>query len=369
MLKKILLFLLIVTMLSLASCKVVEVIDHGTTAPDKTTAPEETTAPQKEYIFPDYEQLNPSAYVTVGEVDFDPIAKLVFEGAPYEIAKTFYGDMKNFPVAEDINRPAKSSDCVKIDYCGKLNGEAFQGGTATGVILFLSDYDNGYIPGFTEGIIGHSVGETFDVDVTFPENYHATDLAGKAVVFTMTLHNICDLKLTDKQVAEFMSNNYETYDAWLKDVQLAITEELFADAVLKATTTNAPLPADAYLYYYEQTVDYYHLLAEYYGVAYDWLMSYYGLNDMIIMQRAINQATYNMALLILMEQKDLSWTEEEFAQKHEELVTKYLETNKDSNREDAIEYADGQANQIKIQLAEEKVLIWSFGMIFPSENE
>ena len=235
--------------------------------------------------------------------------------------------------------------------------------------MFISDYKNGYIPGFTEGIIGHSVGETFDVDVTFPENYHATDLAGKAVVFTMTLHSIYDLSLTDEEVEKFEGNDYKTYDEWLRVEQLAITKELFADAVLKATKTNAALPAETYLYYYQQTMDYYHLLAYYYGMDFNMLMSYYGLNELTIMQQAIYQATYNMALFILMEQKELSWTDEEFAQKHETLVTKYLETNKDAPREEAVAYADEMKNQILIELAEEKVLIWSFGVIFPAENE
>ncbi len=462
MLKKILIFVLVAAMLLLASCDVVDVIDHGKTTPVETTNPNETTGPQTEYtpwgvwysydasaaieltqggdkvklyslqtgyyeyfqmveadcIFdgdatftatveddqkltftfdkykdtltfendtftrmeksptehpeydlPDYAQLDSSFYITVEEIDFAPISKLVFEGAPYNIASAFYSDMRNFPVAENIGRPAQSGDCVKIDYCGKLDGVAFSGGTANGVSLFISDYKNGYIPGFTEGIIGHNVGETFDVDVTFPENYHATDLAGKAVVFTMTLHCIYDLSLTDEKVEKFEGNSYKTYDEWLKVEQLAITKELFSDAILKATTTKTPIPSEAYLYYYQQTMDYYHLVAYYYGVDFSWLMNYYGLNEMIIMQQALNQATYNMALLLLMEQKELSWTDEEFATKHEGYVTKYLESNKDAPREEAVAYADTMKNQIELDLAEEKALIWSFGMIFPSDKE
>lgn len=369
MLKRILTFTLVVAILALSSCRVVEVIDHGTTAPQETTAPEVTTAPEKDYVLPDYEKLNPSSYVSVGEIDFEPIAKLVFEGAPYNIALSFYGDMKKFPALEDVTRPAQSGDCVKIDYCGKLNGVAFSGGTATNVALFISDYKNGYIPGFTEGIIGHAVGETFDVDVTFPENYHAADLAGKAVVFTMTLHNIYDMSLTDEQVAQFQGNMYQTYAEWLVDEELAITEELLFEALLKATTTNTPLPAETYLYYYEQTVDYYQLVANYYGIPYNTLLSYYGLSETIILQQSLNQATYNMALLVLMEQNELSWTDEEFTQKYDSLVTKYLESNKDAPHEDAVKYADGMKNQIALDLAEEKVLIWSFGMIFPSDEE
>ena len=111
------------------------------------------------------------------------------------------------------------------------------------------------------------------------------------------------------------------------------------------------------------------MVAYYYGMDVDVLMNYYGLNEMTVMQQSINQATYNMALLVLMEQNELSWTEEEFTAKYEEYVTKYLESNKDASQEDAKAYADGMKNQIELDLAEEKVLIWSFGMIFPSDAE
>ena len=135
------------------------------------------------------------------------------------------------------------------------------------------------------------------------------------------------------------------------------------------TTTKDPMPSNAYLYYYQQIMDYYHLVAYYYGIDVDVLMSYYGLNEMTVMQEALNLAKYNMVLFVLMEQNELSWTEEEFTEKYEEYVAKYLESNKDASQEDAKAYADGMKNQIELDLAEEKVLIWSFGMIFPSDAE
>lgn len=336
---------------------------------DTFTRMEKAPTEHPEYDHPNYANFDSSSYITLGDIDFASIASLVFEGAPYNVALDYYGEIKKFPAALNIARPAQSGDCVKIDYCGKLDGVAFQGGTATDVSLFISDYKNGYIPGFTDGIIGHSVGETFDVNVTFPENYHATELAGKAVVFTMTLHVIYDLSLTDEEVEKFEGNDYKTYAEWVEVEELAITKELFSNAVLRATTQNTPLPSEAYLYYYQQTMDYYHMLAYYYGVDFAWLLNYYGMNEMTIMQKALNQATYNMALFILMEQEELSWTEEEFAQKHETLVTKYLENYKDAPREEAVAYADAMKNQIELELAEEKVLVWSFSMIFPSENK
>ena len=328
-------------------------------------------APEKhpEFSLPNFKELNASSYITVGDIDFDPIAKLVFEGAPYNIAMTYYGSMKQFPKAAGDTLIAQSGYVVNIDYMGMLDGVAFDGGTAAGVTLFISDYQNGYIPGFTDGIIGHAIGETFDVPVTFPENYGATDLAGKAVIFQMTLNYICDMTLTDEMVAEYKDNAYQTYQEWLEDEQLAVTTELLADAVLSATTTNVSLPSDLYLYYYQQALDYYHLLAYYYGIDFSWLMSYYGLTETAIMQQAMNQATYNAALFVLMEQHELSWTDEEYTQKYNALITDYLEVNKDASTKDAVAYADGMKNHIELDLAEEKVLIWSFGMIFPSQNQ
>ena len=192
---------------------------------EKTTYLPKDVAPQKhpEYARPDYATLDPSSHVTVGDIDFSSLAPTVLEGIAYDIALQVYGEIATFPKIENPTRPAQSGDCVNINYVGKLDGVAFTGGTASNVPLFISDYKNGYIPGFTEGIIGHSVGETFDVNVTFPENYGATDLAGKAVVFTMTLNSIYDLTLTDKTVEEYKDNDYKTYEEWLNS-----HEQLFA---------------------------------------------------------------------------------------------------------------------------------------------
>lgn len=85
---------------------------------------------------------------------------------------------------------AKDGDLVNIDYVGYLNGEAFAGGNTNGNGADLRLGSHTYIDGFEEGIVGHKVGETFDLNLTFPENYHSADLAGKDVVFTTTLNGI-----------------------------------------------------------------------------------------------------------------------------------------------------------------------------------
>ena len=99
---------------------------------------------------------------------------------------------------------------VNIDYVGKKDDVAFDGGTAQGQELDIAN--SGYIPGFAESIVGMKVGETKDCPMTFPEDYHSEDLAGADVVFTITV-NECwenvDSELNDEFAA---ANGYENVD-------------------------------------------------------------------------------------------------------------------------------------------------------------
>lgn len=91
-------------------------------------------------------------------------------------------------VVSSNGQTAKMGDTVIIDYVGKMDGKAFDGGTAENQTLTLGS--GTYIDGFEDQIVGHRVGETFDINVTFPDDYAASDLAGKDAVFTITLDAI-----------------------------------------------------------------------------------------------------------------------------------------------------------------------------------
>jgi len=89
---------------------------------------------------------------------------------------------------KDVTRAAKSGDETMIDFIGKKDDVAFDGGTGNDYALTLGS--NSFIPGFEDAIIGHTPGETFDIDLKFPSDYHVDDLKGAAVVFTTTLKSI-----------------------------------------------------------------------------------------------------------------------------------------------------------------------------------
>ncbi len=82
---------------------------------------------------------------------------------------------------------AENGDVVKIDFVGKMDGTAFNGGAAQGQLVELGA--GGFIPGFEEGIVGMKAGETKNVNVTFPTNYYE-ELAGKEAVFEITVQKV-----------------------------------------------------------------------------------------------------------------------------------------------------------------------------------
>jgi len=89
-----------------------------------------------------------------------------------------------------VKRAAKDGDEVVIDFTGKKDGKEFEGGKAHDYTLALGSHS--FIPGFEEGIVGHEVGDKFDLDLTFPKDYHAKELAGQKVVFEVLLKQVSE---------------------------------------------------------------------------------------------------------------------------------------------------------------------------------
>ncbi len=128
---------------------------------------------------------------------------------------------RNAREIEITDRAAEMGDIAVIDYEGFVDGVAFDGGKDEGHKLKLGSGQ--FIPGFEEGVVGKNVGETFDVPVTFPEEYHADELAGKEAVFKVTLHSIIfeELPELDDDFAIEVSS-FDTFAEYRADVQAKI---------------------------------------------------------------------------------------------------------------------------------------------------
>ncbi len=92
-----------------------------------------------------------------------------------------------------VSRPAQLGDVATLDYAGTIDGVAFEGGTATGATLELAE--GRFVPGFVGGIVGMSPGESNNVELRFPDEYAASDVAGKQAVFAVTLHDLKEFEL------------------------------------------------------------------------------------------------------------------------------------------------------------------------------
>lgn len=128
-------------------------------------------------------------------------------------------------------RAAENGDIAVIDFDGYVDDKQFDGGKAENYELTLGAGQ--FIPGFEDQIVGHSTGEDFDVNVTFPEDYHAEELKGKAAVFKIKLHELKTKELPEvddefvKDVSEF-----DTLEEYKKDIEKKLLErrEKAADA-------------------------------------------------------------------------------------------------------------------------------------------
>lgn len=101
----------------------------------------------------------------------------------------------NYVEKAEVKRAAKNGDEVLIDFVGKKDDVAFDGGSAKNYALKLGDGQ--FIPGFEDGVVGHKAGDSFDLDLALPDDYHAKDLAGAKVVFSVTLNTVNELKLPE----------------------------------------------------------------------------------------------------------------------------------------------------------------------------
>lgn len=165
------------------------------------------------------------------EVELGDYSNLEAEVNKYEVSED---DIKrvidreldqNSRIISVEDRAVKDGDIVNIDFVGKLDGEEFPGGDAEGYELVIGS--GAFIPGFEEQIIGKEIGQEFDVDVVFPEEYHDENLSGKNVIFEVKLNGIQEKELPElddefvKDISEF-----DTLEEYKNNVKMDLEEEL-----------------------------------------------------------------------------------------------------------------------------------------------
>jgi trigger factor len=142
-------------------------------------------------------------------------------------------------------------DVVNIDYIGKKDGVAFEGGTAQGYDLTIGS--GTFIPGFEEGLIGAKVGTIVTLPLTFPKEYHSKELAGAKVEFTVKI-NYTDKKIAQEPKEYFEKLNYKTLEDYLENVKERAIEEAIINKALEICKVEKYSEKDMdilYDYYYK----------------------------------------------------------------------------------------------------------------------
>lgn len=218
---------------------------------------------------------------------------------------------ENAEKVEITDRAAKDGDTVNIDFVGKLDGEAFDGGSATGYDLVLGS--DSFIDGFEDGIVGKNVGDKFDLNVTFPSEYkNNPDLAGKAVVFEITLNKITETvypELTDAFIAENTAcKTIEEYKSEMRaELEKSAHEERVlykstyaAEALLDASKLGDERPDGLYDSYYNDFYGFYADYAEESGVDLETFLAYLGMTEETLKEYSKEYASYNEELSIVL---------------------------------------------------------------------
>ena len=131
---------------------------------------------------------------------------------------------RNSRMIDVTDRAAQTDDIANIDYEGSVDGVPFDGGKAEGHDLKLGSGQ--FIPGFEDQIVGHAIGDAFDVNVTFPTEYHAEELAGKAAVFKVKLNalKVNELPELDDEFVRDVSE-FDTLDEYKADIKAKLEEK------------------------------------------------------------------------------------------------------------------------------------------------
>ncbi len=179
--------------------------ENGLTAVDKPTLDIEKIGKDEGVVFTAVVQLKPT--VKLGAYKGIEVEQPTYTVEDADVNAEIEKEREKNARFVDVERAVENGDRVVIDYSGSVDSVQFDGGTAEEQTLVIGS--NTFIPGFEEQLIGMNVGEERDITVTFPEEYHAENLAGKEAVFHIKLHNVQFKELPElddefaKDVSEF----------------------------------------------------------------------------------------------------------------------------------------------------------------------
>ncbi len=233
-----------------------------------------------------------------------------------------------------VDREAKEGDTAVIDFEGFLDGKPFDGGKGEGHNLELGSHS--FVPGFEEQVVGMKAGEEKDLDITFPEDYHA-DLAGKAVVFKVKVNEVKakEVPELDDEFAKDVSE-FDTLKDLKADLKKQITEErqkdadrAFEDAVMEQAAANitAEIPDAMVENQCRQFLDNFKMQIAQQGIPYDQYMQITGMDEAKLLEDAkepaLRQVKMDLTVAAIIKAENLDATDDEVEAEYKKLAEQY----------------------------------------------
>ena len=215
----------------------------------------------------------------------------------------------------------EEGDIANIDYEGKKNGVAFEGGTAKGYDLEIGS--NSFIDGFEEGLIGVSIGDTVDLNLTFPKNYQSAELAGQAVVFTVKVNSAKTMSgVGPEEIYDELG--FKSVKEYEKNVKDTATKNYLYNEIIENSKVNSYPEADA-KFLKEQIISMFETQLTGYGMTLDSYMTQNNMTKDSFDKYVLENEVYPMmdetiALYAILDKENETVTKEDIDNKINEII-------------------------------------------------
>lgn len=337
---------------------------------------EETVMVRPAYVALDYVTLGEYKDLTVEAAKEEITDEKVEE--EYELQISYFGTEIYDTYTEGT---VQDGDVVNINYVGKKDDVAFDGGSAESYDLEIGS--GSFIDGFEDGLIGAEVGETVELELTFPENYQSEELAGQDVVFTVTVNEIkrAPEKITDAHIEQATSGEYtdiESFKEYIRSYMEENAEEAYKTSILTSAIEQicevselSEYPQDLVDYCSYDMKNYYTQYAAYFGMEFeDFIAAYFGMTEEEFDEQTLTAVQTSlkeeMTLVAIAETEGIEVSDEEYETSCEEYRVSYgYETA------DELVAAVGGENVVRVSLLLEKVdeyIMENVKVVEPSEE-
>ena len=274
--------------------------------------------------------------ILFSSVDFDKALTLAeYKGITLDTSSDEYGEFYDNVIVSDIKNNSlyiektegtvSEGDIANIDYVGKKDGVAFEGGTDEGYDLEIGS--NSFIEGFESGLIGAEIGKTIDLNLTFPEDYGNEELNGADVVFTVTVNSV---QTTDgvepKDIYEDLG--YKTLKEYENDVKERATENYFLNLVRSKSEIKEYPDEDVKTLKTQIKDALNNNFTSYYGMSLESYLTQNGMTMIDFENNLLNNQVKpliaeTMPLYAILDKEGVKITDEDIETKLDELVKEY----------------------------------------------